>query len=906
MDSPDPPGISRRFPARADSAAAARRFVRDAVDGAAAGVGPAARDVAELLAGELVTNAVLHARGECEVRVRTAGGTVDVRVLDDRPDRPVVPWYGHPYAATGWGWTLVERLASRHGVTTDGDRKAVWFELRPEDAPPAPPGSFLPEPRDCPAGNVTLVDLPCALYSASQQHRHALLRELLLAPSAGARLGVRPADLATAHDISALISGRVTQALRAHPSGADMVTVGVSLPPEAMKAVPVLRRVLVRAERAARQELLLSRPSLPQMRAFRDWLFEEITRQLAGEEPTAWTLVPREPSARPSELTPWDTRQVEDSRVPTIAADDANQIIAANRAAADLLGWHADELLGQRITALVPEHLRERHLAAFTSLLLTGEPRILGRSVPLPALHRDGGLLPVRLFIQTQEAADGRTVFVAQLIPRASAPAASPDTAGSGRREPGEEPDEPRPEPAADREAARTEAPGHTAGPRPAAGGARTASAGPGREDAHLTALEGLSLLADTRSALAGTPDLDALVRRVCEVLAGQLADWCVVDLLDEHEQVDRVCVVHHDTEALPPEAYEGRLPPVSEAGRGPLPRVLRGAGPLLLTEIPPPDQATSALDARQLDLFEQLGARSAVVAPLRARREVLGALTVARIGGQRPFTDEDLPLVSDVAAALALGVDNARLYQETLSIAERLQRSLLPALPDTGHLQLAARYAPSSASAQVGGDWYDAFVVPGGDTVLVIGDVTGHDLKAAVAMSALRNMLRGIAVDRQEPPGDVLRRLDLASHTLYRHATATCIYGLVKDDPASGSQTLHYSLAGHLPPLLATREGDTRFLDAAAGLLIGLDPEMPRPTAHAELPPDSTLLLYTDGLIERRGEHLDDAMTRLRRHAAALAREPLHVFCDELLIGLAADSTDDVAVLAVRSTPPS
>ncbi|WP_320777300.1 SpoIIE family protein phosphatase [Streptomyces sp. CRN 30] len=914
MDGLDPPGLSRRFPARPDSAASARRFVRAAVHGA----GPVDPDVAELLVGELVTNAVLHAGSEIEVQVRAADGTLRVRVVDDRVDRHVVPLYGHPYASTGWGWALVEQLSSRHGVTTDGHRKAVWFELRPpevassEVASPEVPSPEVPsagvragdpDSSTAAAGTVTLVDLPCALYSASQQHRHALLRELLLAVSAGTRFGVRPRDLVVAHDISNVISSRVAAALGVQPSDADMRTLSLSVPAEAATAVPTLRGVLDLAEAAARQERLLSRPGLPQIRAFRDWLLEEITRQLAGEEPTAWTLVPREPSARPSELTPWDVRQVQGSRVPTIAADDANRVIAVNRAAADLLGWHEDELVGQRITALVPEHLRDRHVAAFTSLLLTGNPSILGRSVPLPALHRDGGLLPVRLFIQTQEAADGRTVFVAQLIPRASEPAPAPDTSAApdrARLEPGGTPAGPHPEAVA--------AEGAAPHPETAAEDATQGAAPGARDDVHRTrtALEGLSLLADTRSALAGTPDLDVLVQRVCEVLVGRLADWCVVDLLDEHDQLDRVRVVHRNAAALPPEAYEGRLPPMCETARGPLPRVLRGAGPLLLTEIPPPSQATSALDARQLDLFEQLGVGSAVVAPLRARREVLGALTVARIGGPHPFTEEDLPLISDVAAALALGVDNARLYRETRHIAERLQRSLLPALPDTEHLHLAARYAPSSTSAQVGGDWYDAFVVPSGDTVLVIGDVTGHDLKAAVAMSALRNMLRGIAVDRQEPPGDVLRRLDLASHTLYRQATATCIYGLLKDDREDGSRSLHYSLAGHLPPLLTTREGDTRYLDAAAGLLIGMDPETPRPTAREVLPPHSTLLLYTDGLIERRGEHLDEAMTRLRQHTAALAREPLHVFCDELLIGLAADSTDDVAVLAVRPTPPA
>ncbi|NED04849.1 SpoIIE family protein phosphatase, partial [Streptomyces sp. SID6648] len=114
---------------------------------------------------------------------------------------------------------------------------------------------------------------------------------------------------------------------------------------------------------------------------------------------------------------------------------------------------------------------------------------------------------------------------------------------------------------------------------------------------------------------------------------------------------------------------------------------------------------------------------------------------TLARAPGGRAFTEEDLALVDDLVHSLALGVDNARLYQDTRSIAERLQRSLLPVLPQVEGLQLAARYAASSATAQVGGDWYDSFLLPHGDTGLVIGDVTGHDLDAAIAMSQLRSM---------------------------------------------------------------------------------------------------------------------------------------------------------------------
>ncbi|MFK4600367.1 PAS domain S-box-containing protein [Streptomyces pristinaespiralis] len=873
----DPPGApSRRFPRKPQSVASARRFVRDALEGLA----PDVVDTVELLVSELVTNAVVHARTEVEVAARALNGRVSVRVSDHRPSRGLVPHACPPYAGTGQGLALVEQLASRHGSDTDEERKTVWFELWPDGPPPPPPSGWEAAVPPTSSETVTLVDVPDVLCSASQQHRHALLRELALAESAGDRLGVSPEELVAAHDMNNVISACVTAAMKKQPPDADIRSLPLPLPADATPAVVTLRRVLDMAEEAARDERLLTLPALPRGRVFHNWLFDQIIAQLADERPTAWTVVPREPGAGSSELVPWDARHVQASRVPTIAADEGNQIIAANGSAADMLGWHPDDLVGRKLTTLIPEHLRKRHLSAFSSLLLTGQTRITGRSVPLPALHRDGHLVPVRLLIQTQETADGRTVFVAQLTPRAHASVRPPRGQGSGRREPEKEPVR-LPQSAPERGMTRS--------------GTETG----------MSAMERLSLLADTGVALSNTLDLDEGLNRVARILTQRLADWCVVDLFTEHAQVERVCVVHRDPGSLHPGDYEGGLPPVTEAARGPLARALRGAGPLLLTGPLPSARDESPLDAHYLELFAQLGVNSAVVAPLRARREVFGALTLARAGGKRPFTEADLSLVDDLVRSLALGIDNARLYQETRSIAERLQRSLLPVLPDVEHLQLAARYAASSTTAQVGGDWYDSFVVPNGDTALVIGDVSGHNLDAAIAMSQLRSMLRGIAIDRQEPPETVLRRLDMANHSLHREATATCIYGLVKG-PATGPWQLVHSSAGHLPPLLTTADGDTRYLEEGAGLLLGMDPDMPRSMARHTLPAHSTVLLYTDGLIERRDESLDHAMDRLRRHTAALAHEPLDVFCDELLIGLGADSADDIALLAARPVPPS
>lgn len=431
MVCPDPPAaVSRRFPDGPASAAAARRFVRTALDGAARDL----VDTAQLLVSELVTNAVLHARTEVEVSVARLEGRVRVGVGDRRPGRGLVPQRCSPYAGTGQGLVLVEQLASPFGADGGDGGKTVWFELWHDG--PAPPSAgwetaVPPRPAE---RTVTLVDMPTALESAFRQHRHAVLRELTLAASAGDLLGVPPEDLVAANDVNNVISAGVSAAPAGPASESGLRTLPLPLSADALPAVRALRRVLDLAEARAGEERLLTLPALPRGRAFQNWLFDEIAGQLAGDRPTAWTVVPRAPEVSSAELVPWDVGQVRASRMPTVAADEGNRIVATNGAAADLLGWDPDQLVGRRLTTLVPEHLRERHTAAFTSMLLTGRTRIVGRSVPLPALHRDGRLIPVRLYIQTQETADGRTVFVAQLVPRATTFLDGPRTPGRIRK----------------------------------------------------------------------------------------------------------------------------------------------------------------------------------------------------------------------------------------------------------------------------------------------------------------------------------------------------------------------------------------------------------------------------------------------------------------------------------------
>jgi light-regulated signal transduction histidine kinase (bacteriophytochrome) len=233
---------------------------------------------------------------------------------------------------------------------------------------------------------------------------------------------------------------------------------------------------------------------------------------------------------------------------------------------------------------------------------------------------------------------------------------------------------------------------------------------------------------------------------------------------------------------------------------------------------------------------------------------------------------------------------------------AETLQRSLLSEPPPRPDLQMAVRYVPATREAQVGGDWYDVFTQPDGSTVLVIGDVVGHDIAAAADMAQLRGLLRGIAYDKAEGPAWVLSRLDAAVEGLGLGAIATVLVARLA--PAvDGRVRVRWSSAGHLPPVLAGPDGAHRLLvDGRPDLLIGVSPGAPRHDAEAVLEPGSTLLLYTDGLVERRDQLFDTGVDRLTAALAELHGHPVEEVCDGVLARLVPDGAeDDVALVAVR-----
>ncbi|GAB7191704.1 hypothetical protein NUM3379_24120 [Kineococcus sp. NUM-3379] len=293
------------------------------------------------------------------------------------------------------------------------------------------------------------------------------------------------------------------------------------------------------------------------------------------------------------------------------------------------------------------------------------------------------------------------------------------------------------------------------------------------------------------------------------------------------------------------------------------------------------------------------------VYLPLIAADEVIGAVFL--------YWDQvqDLSTAQrDVLEALgrytAQAVQRASLFAQRRTAAQVLQQSLLTHLPEPDHLELRARYVPAAVGEHVGGDWYDAVVLPDGSTVLVIGDVTGHDIVAAARMGQLRGLLRAYAFDRMEPPAEVVARLDRALVGLRQDGLATLVLARIEqsgEDRQQGVRRLRWTNAGHPPPILLHADGTTELLESDPELLVGLVPDAPRSDHRYVLPPDSTLLMYTDGLIEHRGRSISDGIADLRRVLSACFGRTLQELLDHLVAELVGRSPDDdCAVLAVRA----
>ncbi len=411
-----------------------------------------------------------------------------------------------------------------------------------------------------------------------------------------------------------------------------------------------------------------------------------------------------------------------------------------------------------------------------------------------------------------------------------------------------------------------------------------------------------LAILAQVSAEMAGTLDVSVAARHLPRLVVPALADFAIVTLVDPDGRPRDVGTWHADPasrEVL--ERYAAvrleSMPAVS-----PVARALVSGEPIreevsTVVHMLPPGPAR--------ELVSVLAPETAAVLPMRGRGRTLGLLTLYFRPGSKAV-EEDLATAQDVADRAGLALDNGRLYNAQMQLAEGLQRSLLTEPPQPDHGEIAVRYLPAAEAARVGGDWYDAFLQPGGSTMLVIGDVVGHDTAAAAAMGQLRGLLRGIATYSDAGPAEVLRGLDASMTTLQTRTLATAAVARFEQTPEEaerGITRMRWANAGHLPPLVINPDGSVAELATWKGdLLLGVDPEARRQESVVMLDRGATVLLYTDGLVERRDADLDAGMVRLRDTVIELADLPLEQLLDDLIERLVhGRPEDDVALVAVR-----
>ncbi len=396
-----------------------------------------------------------------------------------------------------------------------------------------------------------------------------------------------------------------------------------------------------------------------------------------------------------------------------------------------------------------------------------------------------------------------------------------------------------------------------------------------------------LRILAEAGHVLGASLQIDDTLRALGTLVVPALADMCEIDLLDEHRF--RRYVVGAATDV----AGMRELADVPEIANHPIRRVLIGGVPevILLSERPsdfgPADEPTTARAA---------GLVAAILVPIVVHNEVIGVLSMSwrTVPDDMPARTE---LAVDLAARVGLAWENARLFGRQRAVSIEMQRSLLPddiAAPDGFHI--ATSYRPGTTGLEVGGDWYDAVVDAAGRLHLSVGDVVGKGVGAASAMIRTRIALRSLMIDRS--PSAALEALR-DTPSVIRCGFVTILAATLNPD---GSATV--ATAGHPPAIVVTPDGAAAVLDIPVNPPLGVPLDMPIEEHTLHLAPGTRLVMYTDGLVERRGEPIDDGIERLVR----LLAEQHHLTADDLvpvlLDAMLADGGDDDAAVMIVDLP--
>jgi len=380
-----------------------------------------------------------------------------------------------------------------------------------------------------------------------------------------------------------------------------------------------------------------------------------------------------------------------------------------------------------------------------------------------------------------------------------------------------------------------------------------------------------------TDAALSRLDDRELLAELVERTREALQADTAAVLLLDFASGQ----LIATAAAGLEEEVHQGVRIPV---GRGFAGRIAAEHRPVILDHV----DHTTVLNP----ILWAKGIKSMMGVPMVAGGKVIGVLHVGSLT-PRQFTSHEVELLQLAGDRAAAAVQSVAAQADRLA-ATALQRSLVPtALPVVAGAEMAARYIPGSGG--VGGDWYDVFTLPTGELCVVMGDVAGSGLPAAVIMGRMRSALRAYALETRDP-AEVLSRLDRKIQHFEADAMATVLYAVI--DP--GLERMDICLAGHFPPVIAYPGQPAQLASVPVGLLIGIADPAPRPVTTLPIPPGALLCFYTDGLIERRGELIDDGLARLCR---AVTAQPAEEACAMVMLELVGSGTarDDIALLMVR-----
>jgi phosphoserine phosphatase RsbU/P len=402
-----------------------------------------------------------------------------------------------------------------------------------------------------------------------------------------------------------------------------------------------------------------------------------------------------------------------------------------------------------------------------------------------------------------------------------------------------------------------------------------TAQVGPGPTPDTLRDIQ--SITDAEMSRLDDRDFLAELLDRVKDILQ---ADTAAVLLLDFRSGQ----LVATAAAGLEEEVRQGVHIPVGQGFAG---RIAAEQKPVILDHV----DHTTVLNP----ILWQKGIRSLMGVPLMAGGRAIGVLHVGSLT-PRQFTSQDAELLQLAADRAAAAVQSMERRADRVTVRV-LQRSLVPsALPEVAGVELAARYIPGSGV--VGGDWYDVFTLPSGELCVVMGDVAGSGLRAAVIMGRMRSALRAYALETRDP-AEVLDKLDRKMQHFEPGAMATVLYAVA--DP--GLDRVHISLAGHFPPIVARPGEAAKLADIPPGMMIGLAPGARRKVTTLNVAPGTLLCFYTDGLVERPGELIDDGLARLCQAVTAAPPETACAAAMGAIVGREA-ARDDIALLMLRRQP--